>query len=151
IVGMLLESRLHPDVPLGGDFMGCYEDPLYVLGHLGQAMNGATAKNLVHELIAVEAPLLGDLLEDRIDEPQRPLTDFVDERECEARVDTRRAFGGDADCAGRGNCRRRRVAERGASLISAPFEIREWATLLGELDRFFATNPGDRRHQSLGE
>ena len=65
IVGVLLEGRLHPDMVLGGDVVGRDEDrAARPPGSPRMSLDRAVLGDLLHQLLGVEAPLLGDLLEE---------------------------------------------------------------------------------------
>src|SRR5207249_9034991 len=75
VVGVALERGLMTHVPLVVDLVRGLEDPGRVLGHPRNAIERAALRDLPHERVRVEAPLLGDPLERLVDEGQHPLTE----------------------------------------------------------------------------
>lgn len=67
VVRMLLEGRLHLDVIFGADVVGRDKDVAHIGRHLGEVCDSAVLGDLLHQLYRVEAALLGDLLEVRVD------------------------------------------------------------------------------------
>ena len=88
----------------GRDVVGRDEDIPHVFGHLGEVGDGAVLGDLLHQLVGVEAPLPGDLLEERVDLDQLVVVhDLADEGDREQRLDTGGCAGDDGDGAGRGD------------------------------------------------
>src|SRR5215203_2727199 len=61
--GVLLERRLHPDVPLGRDVVRGHPHAAHVLRNLRYVAYAAVLGNLLHQVLGVEASLSGELHE----------------------------------------------------------------------------------------
>ncbi len=63
---VLLEGRLHSDMPFGLDVVGTSEDFPYAGGNFADFLNAAGFGNLFFQLFGIKAGFLGHLLENRI-------------------------------------------------------------------------------------
>src|SRR5574341_2138848 len=102
------------------DLVRCDADPLHVLGHALEPPDHPPLRHLLHQLLAIEAAPLGDLLEDRVDEGEVPVPDDMAEGDGEYRLDPGGAAGDNADRPGRRDSGDGRVAKRLPVLVDAP-------------------------------
>src|SRR5690606_1222562 len=99
-VGVLLEGRLHPQVPLRGDLEGGDEGPADVRRHRRVVPDPAGTRDPGHELVPVEAPLPRETLEQRVDLGQPATEHVADVGDHEHRLDAGAGARDDGDRAG---------------------------------------------------
>ena len=63
VVRILLESRLHPDMPYGRDIVRRDEYPLYILRHFVYVVERALLSDLLHQLFGIETAFSRYILE----------------------------------------------------------------------------------------
>ena len=95
-----------------------------------RCLHGAMLGNLFHQLFGVEALLLGDFLEERVDLDQHVVVhDLPNEGDGKQRLNTRGCTGDDGDSAGRGDGGNSGISDRffPRSVENGALEVGEWS------------------------
>ena len=119
VVGVLLECRLHPYVPLVLDLVSRYEYLLQVFWNSLNAMQSPRPANGVDEILGVEVSLSEGLFDKRVDKRKLTVLDLVIKRQRKDRLDSAGRVGNDTDRARRGYRRYRGVPNRSLVPVSA--------------------------------
>src|SRR5829696_677643 len=129
--GVLLERRLHPDVPLGRDVMRGHPHAPDVLRDLRDVADVAVLGDLLHQLLGVETPLFGYSHELGIHIRQFHVRLSAHKRHREEWFDPARAARDNRDSPRRRYGRNGRVAHAvAASLVAGAFVVRHDAPFL---------------------
>src|SRR5215217_27282 len=100
--GVLLERRLHPDVPLARDVVRGHPHAAYVVRDVLDVAHGAVLGDLLHQLLGVETALPGKLDELGVDVGHLHVGLTAHERHGEEWLDAAGAAGDHGDRSGRG-------------------------------------------------
>src|SRR5215211_864242 len=130
---VLLESRLHPHMPLWTYVVRGDPHAAHVVRNLFDVAHGAMLRNLLHQLLRVEAALFGEFDELGVDVRHLHVGLTAHESHGEERLDAARAAGDQGDRTGRGYRGDGRVADPVATrLVTRTLVVGHNAALLGE-------------------
>ena len=154
VVGVLLECRLHFDVPFGRDVVSRDEYALNAFGHCPDIGAAAVLGNLLHQFVGIKATLLRNPLEYGVHLEQFGAVEHPpDKGEREQRLDAAGAAGDDGERARGRDGGDRGVPDRlhARPVVDASLEVGEGAPLPRQFAAYGAALIGDELHNLLAE
>src|SRR5215217_2813913 len=149
---VLLERRLHPDVPLARDVVRSDPYAAHVVGDILDVTHGAVLGDLLHQPLGIETPLFSELDELGVYVGHLHIGLTPHERHGEERLDAARATGDHGDRTRRGDGGDGRVPDTVASsLVARALEVGHDTALVGEGPALLPGLVVHELHHPLGE